>query len=138
MNKILIVILIIGAFLVGKLLWKTPPISSSTDTPNVVSMGEDVQVRLITDPDPLVLGPANFIVEVKDLNGKPVDEAKIFFDLNMTAMDMGTQQGNATPQGNGRYSVVGRMTMSGPWRIKMKVTLPDGYSLDKDFIVTVK
>jgi len=52
-------------------------------------------------------------------------------------MNMGTQQGNATSQGNGRYSVEGRMTMRGPWRVSTKVTMPDGSVENKDFTVNV-
>lgn len=94
-------------------------------------------ISLSTKPDPLQPGPATFFIEVKDKSGKPVDSAKVFFDLNMTTMNMGTQQGEATSQGNGRYSAVGRMTMRGPWRVSTKVTMPDGSVENKDFTVDV-
>ena len=71
-------------------------------------------ISLSTNPDPLQPGPATFMIDVKDKNGKPVDDAKVSYDLNMTTMNMGTQQGDATPLGNGRYSATGRMTMRGP------------------------
>jgi len=94
-------------------------------------------VTLSTNPDPLTFGPATFIIEVKDKDGKSVDNAKVSFDLNMTSMNMGTQQGDATSQGNGKYAASGRMTMRGPWRVATKVTMPDGSITNKDFTVNV-
>lgn len=66
-----------------------------------------------------------------------MDNATVFFDLNMTSMNMGTQQGNATSQGDGRYAASGKMSMRGPWRISTKVTMPDGSLIMKDFILDV-
>ena len=105
---------------------------SSTD----VSSNEG-GISLSTNPNPLQPGPATFIIEVKDKNDKPVNNATVSFDLNMTAMNMGTQRGNATSQGNGRYSAVGNMSMRGPWRVKTTVTMPNGNIENKDFMVNV-
>ncbi len=99
--------------------------------------GSSYGISLSTNPDPLQPGPATFMIEVKDKDGKPVDNATVSFDLNMTTMNMGTQQGDATPQGNGRYSAVGRISMRGPWRASTKVTMSDGSVENKDFIVNV-
>jgi len=52
-------------------------------------------------------------------------------------MNMGTQQGNATSQGNGRYAASGQMSMRGPWKVTTKVTMPDGSIVNKDFTVNV-
>ena len=97
----------------------------------------DSNISLSTNPDPLQPGPATFFIDVKDKSGKPVDTAKVSFDLNMTTMNMGIQQGDATSQGNGRYAAMGRMTMRGPWRVSTKVTMPDGSIVNKDFTVNV-
>ncbi len=97
----------------------------------------DSGISLTTNPDPLQPGPATFFIDVKDKSGKPVDKARVSFDLNMTTMNMGTQQGDATSQGNGRYSAEGRMTMRGPWRVSVEVTMPDGSVENKDFTVDV-
>lgn len=94
-------------------------------------------ITLSTNPNPLQPGPATFIIEVKDKSGKPVDNATVSFDLNMTAMNMGTQQGSAASQGNGKYSAVGNMSMRGPWRVKTTVTMSDGSVENKDFMVNV-
>lgn len=130
-NKYLLITLMIGAAIIVGLGWKV--LSGSSDSTN---QGSEL-VSLTTDPDPLQTGPATFIIDVKDKTGKPVDNATVFFDLNMTTMNMGTQQGNATSQGNGRYAASGRMSMRGPWRVSTKITMPDGSVVNKDFTVNV-
>jgi len=52
-------------------------------------------------------------------------------------MNMGTQEGVASAQGNGNYAVVGRLSMKGPWKVSTKVTMPDGKEISKDFSVNV-
>lgn len=96
------------------------------------------QVSLITDPNPPRLGSANFVITVKDEKGQPVKDAKVFFDLNMTAMNMGTQQGNATSQGDGTYAATGKLTMRGPWKVATKITMPDGKEMSKDFMINAQ
>lgn len=130
-NKNLFIALVIGAVIVVGLGWKV--LSGSSDS---VDSGSET-VSLTTDPNPLHIGPATFIIDVKDKNGKPVDGATVSFDINMTAMNMGTQQGNASPQGNGRYAAYGRMSMRGPWKVSTKITMPDGSTVNKDFTVNV-
>src|SRR3989304_10576834 len=119
-NKNLLIALVIGAIIVVGLGWKVLSGPSSS-----AGTGSEA-VTWTTDPNPLRTGPATFIIDVKDKNGKPVNNANVFFDLNMTAMNMGTQQGNATAQGNGQYAATGKMTMQGPWKVTTKETIPDG------------
>src|SRR3989344_6890781 len=96
-NKNLLVMLAIAVGVIAILGFKLLNNSASSSSSG---SGGSAQVSLTTDPNPLRMGPATFIIDVKDKNGKPVDNANVFFDLNMTAMNMGTQQGNATAQGN--------------------------------------
>ncbi len=131
-NKSLLIVLVVMAVAVAVLGWKTmsiPNSSSSADTEGGIS--------LTTSPNPLRLGQATFIIDVKDKSGKPVDNASVSFDINMTAMNMGTQQGTATSQGNGKYSAVGNMSMRGPWRVSTTVKMPEGSTESKDFTVNV-
>ena len=130
-NKNLLIALMIGTVIVIGLGWKG--LSGSSSSPGTGSE----EVTLTTNPNPLRTGPATFVIDVKDKAGKPVDNATVFFDLNMTAMNMGTQQGNATSQGNGRYAASGQMSMRGPWKVTTKITMPDGSVVNKDFTVNV-
>lgn len=129
-NKYVLIALVVGIIIIG-LSWKTLSSFGSN-----ISSGSEV-ISLTTNPNPLQMGSAIFIIDIKDKTGKPVDNATVFFDLNMTAMNMGTQQGNATPQGNGRYAASGRMSMRGPWKVSARVTMPDKSIVNKDFTVTV-
>ncbi len=130
-NKNLLIALAIGAVIIAGLGWKVLSGSSANG-----GSGSET-VSLTTNPNPLQMGPATFIIDVKDKTGKPVDNATVSFDLNMTAMNMGTQRGNASSQGNGRYAASGRMTMRGPWKVATKITMPDGSVVNKDFTVNV-
>ena len=132
-TKTLLIILAIMIGTIAILAFDTKG-SSNNGTPDE---NNNEGISLSTNPDPLQPGPATFFIDVKDKSGKPVDTAKVSFNLNMTTMNMGTQQGEATSQGNGRYSATGRMTMRGPWRVSTKVTMPDGSVENKDFTVDV-
>jgi uncharacterized GH25 family protein len=102
-----------------------------------VSVGSNSDISLSTNPNPLRPGPATFMIDVKDKSGKPVDNASVSFNLNMTTMDMGAQKGVATAQGNGRYVATGTMSMRGPWGVHAVVKLPDGSIENKDFTLDV-
>lgn len=131
-NKTLLIVLVVMAVAVAFLGWKTMSI------PNLgSSSGTEGGISLTTSPNPLRLGQATFMIDVKDKSGKPVDNATVSFDINMTAMNMGTQQGTATSQGNGRYSATGNLSMRGPWRVRTTVKMPDGSTENKDFTVNV-
>jgi len=121
----------LGVFIliIGFLGYRVMTLSSTGSSSELIS--------LTTDPNQLRLGFANFIIAVKDEKGQPVNNATVFFDLNMTTMNMGTQQGNATSQGDGTYTAMGKLTMKGPWKISTKITMPDGKEMDKDFMVNV-
>jgi hypothetical protein len=128
-NKTMLAVLAVLVVAVSYLGWKSMTLSA----PNTNTSG----ISLSTDPSPLRPGRATFMIDVKDTNGKPVDGATVSFDINMTAMNMGTQRGTATSQGNGRYSAVGNMSMRGPWRVATSVKMPDGSTESKDFTVNV-
>lgn len=130
-NKTLLIILAIMIGVTAVFGWNVTFGSNS----DVSSNGGGIS--LSTSPNPLQPGPATFIIEVKDKNGKPVNNATVAFDLNMTTMNMGTQRGNAAPQGSGRYTAIGNMSMRGPWRVRTTVTMPDGSVENKDFTVNV-
>ncbi len=96
------------------------------------------QLELVSQPNPPQLGNNTLVITVKDGAGKLVDNAKVSIDINMTTMNMGTQQGSATSQGNGKYAVAARLSMRGPWRVKTTVTYADGKEAKKDFVVNVQ
>ncbi len=129
-NKTLLIVLAVMIGAIGLLVWKSSASESS-------SSGGNGDISLSTDPNPLRPGTGTFMIDVKDKRGKLVDNATVSFDLKMTTMNMGTQQGNATAQGNGRYAAVARVSMRGPWRVSTTVKMPDGSMDNKEFIVNV-
>lgn len=128
MNKSLLIGITILIAIIAILGWKMKSASTSDNSE---------AISLSTNPNPLQLGQNTFVILVRGKDGKAVNDATVFFDLNMTSMNMGTQQGSATSMGNGKYSAVGRLTMRGPWRVSTKVTMPDGSVMNKDFTVNV-
>lgn len=72
----------------------------------------DVQVT----PNPaLILKENEFRVTVKDLNGTPVNQAKVGISLSMANMDHGDLKVAVTSLGNGSYTGKGIPVMAGEW-----------------------
>ena len=132
MNKILLLLLVV---MIGAMAILGLKIRSASVLGTNTSNGS---ISLSTNPNPLRPGPATFLIDIKDKSGKPVDNAVVTYDINMTTMNMGTQKGNATSLGNGRYSANGNMSMLGPWRIRTTIKMPDGSVENKDFTVNVQ
>lgn len=99
---------------------------------------DDVQITLATNPNPLRLGMASFIINVKDAKGAAVDSATVTFNLNMVTMNMGNQKSNADSQGGGQYLASGRISMSGQWRALVTVITTDGATSSKNFDMNIR
>jgi len=99
----------------------------------------DVIVWLSSTPNPPVRGENVLEALVTDLNGQPVTDAKISFDIDMTNMSHGKYVVVATPIENGRYSGTVSFRMPGPWRIIVSVER-SGQSIERvrfDFTVNL-
>lgn len=132
MNKKYYIFLVIVLAIIGFSVFSSPSPSTTG------ASGGDYELVLTTDPNPPVVGKGLLMVMVTDGAGKAVDNATVAFDINMTTMDMGAQNGTATPQGDGAYALYANFFMRGPWRIATDVTLPGGQTLSKDFTVNVR
>jgi len=62
---------------------------------------------------------------VTDAAGRPVTDAQVSFDLDMTNMSHGRNIVPAQPMGNGHYSGRVFFMMPGPWRIIAVIERPD-------------
>ena len=62
---------------------------------------------------------------VTDAAGRPVTEAQVSFDLDMTTMSHGLNIVPAQPTGNGHYSGQVFFMMPGPWRVITVIERPD-------------
>lgn len=72
-------------------------------------------------------------ITVADAQGKPVAGAKIATTVAMTSMDMGTTHPAVKDMGNGKYVATVNFGMAGPWRVKVKATLPGQTPVVKAF-----
>ncbi len=128
---------IIGIIAVVVVILGVAVFTMGNASPATTSSGSD-QILLVTSPNPPTTGTSTFTINVKDTQGKPVDNAKVSFNVNMTSMNMGSQQGTATSQGSGKYAAKGSFSMRGPWRVSATVVMPDGKQMNQDFDLNVE
>jgi hypothetical protein len=100
------------------------PALSATQDPNVTPVpalggkpSGDLLVWLFSNPNPLVRGDNTFEVLVTDANGRPITDAAITFDIDMTNMSHGKNVVTASSLGEGRYRGMVHFLMAGPWRV---------------------
>ena len=67
-----------------------------------------------------MMGSVQFIVDVTDAKGQPVNDASVKVSANHPGMNMSIS-GTATAQGKGRYAVQGNLSMGGGWKVKVEV-----------------
>ena len=82
----------------------------------------DVLVRL--DKNPPVLGDNPLEVEIKELGGKPVTDAKVLVNYYMPPMPRMAPMNYKTdaPLSKGKYKMTMNIIMSGPWVIRVLIT----------------
>lgn len=86
---------------------------------------EAVEIRLTTDPDPVITGDNTFQVMVVQ-DGKPVTDATVSTEFVMAAMpsmnmpEMRTKT-PLTHDGSGMYRGKGQVTMAGQWEVTVMV-----------------
>ncbi|MDP1544793.1 MAG: FixH family protein [Anaerolineales bacterium] len=77
----------------------------------------DLLVWIFSDPNPPSRGETTLEVLIADLDGKPISDAAISFDIDMTNMSHGRNVTTASLLGDGRYSAEVHFLMPGPWRV---------------------
>lgn len=86
---------------------------------------DGLSIWVAADAVPPGTGPATLDALVVDDQGKPVDDARVSFDIDMTNMSHGL---NVTPAGhlpNGHYAGQVHFMMMGPWRVIVVVERPN-------------
>jgi len=78
-------------------------------------------VKLSSNPAPPIRGKDLLEVLIMDASGRPVEGAKVFFDLNMTNMNHGKNVVEASGTGKGHYFGEVRFMMPGPWRVIVRI-----------------
>jgi nitrogen fixation protein FixH len=82
-----------------------------------------------------MMGSVQFIVDVTDAKGQPVNDAIVKVTANHPGMNM-TISGTATAQGKGRYAVQGNLGMNGAWKVKVEVSKTGLPSFTQEFDLT--
>lgn len=86
-----------------------------------------VQVDLSFAPTPPIVGPVRVVLEVTDLEGRPIEDASVRLLGTMTHAGMVPVHAEAEDRGEGRYVVPEfDFTMGGDWILTTRVELPDG------------
>ncbi|MBS1254072.1 MAG: hypothetical protein MAG451_03128 [Anaerolineales bacterium] len=94
----------------------------------------DVQVDVEVSPQPLEVGPAQVTVMLRDANDKPIENAAVEVEGNMSHAGMVPVIAEATGGDDGRYVTQDfEFTMAGEWFIIVRATLPDGRTMEQTF-----
>lgn len=116
--------LLIGALLLG-LAFSSCSGSGTPPPPDVVQQRQVVGELTIVFEHPeevRVNQQQKLLVIITDAQGRPVDDARVYFDLVMPAHPMGVNQPIAIANGNGVYESGGVYTMDGDWLITVVAT----------------
>ena len=85
-----------------------------------------VTIQINPNP-PLITKPATLSIQVlSNASQQPVANAHVTLISNMETMDMELDQVEAQSQGNGMYLATVQFSMSGPWRVQVVISLPEG------------
>lgn len=131
---IAISVVLSGCMIVGTFQKVTPPTAIPTLTPasaapasatkaavNQVALGGkqsgELLVWIYGNPNPPIRGANTLEIFVADSSGKPITDAKVSFDLDMTNMSHGKNIVTASSLGEGRYNGNVNFLMPGPWRV---------------------
>jgi hypothetical protein len=95
-------------------------------------------VTLSSNPAPPIWGLGTLEAIVTDAAGRPITDAQVFFDLDMTNMRMGKNIVAAASQGEGHYIGRVRFSMPGPWRVIVRIARPGLAPEDLRFEFSVK
>lgn len=94
----------------------------------------DVQVDVEVSPQPLEVGPAQVTVMLRDANDKPIENAAVEVEGNMSHAGMVPVIAEATGGDDGHYVTQDfEFTMSGDWFVIVRATLPDGQTAEQTF-----
>jgi hypothetical protein len=99
------------------------------------------QITLLVSPNPPhPADPAKLTVQISKKNSQQqlVTNATVVLENNMQVMDMGTNRDQAKLQDDGSYIAHLAFTMSGPWQVRVLITVPDGKTFSAVFEVTVQ
>jgi hypothetical protein len=103
--------------------------SRPVEPPSVVTIEHEVS------PEPARVGPATVAFRLSDAAGKPISNAQVALEADMSHAGMQPRFAEATEREPGRYQAQLEFPMAGDWVILLHVTLPGGKKLERQFDV---
>jgi hypothetical protein len=94
-------------------------------------------VTLAADPAPPVVGDGAVSVTLRDAAGRPVDNAQLAIEANMSHAGMTPVMADSAAGKDGVYRVPLAWTMAGDWYVDVKFTLTDGQKITRRFPLQV-
>lgn len=95
-----------------------------------------VTVEHAISPEPPQVGPATVILKLADAAEKPVSGARIALEADMSHAGMAPVLKEAKETEPGQYEAHLRFTMAGDWVILLRIRLPGGRMLERQFNVS--
>ncbi len=105
--------------------------------PGVTAPQDGFSVTLTAQPAPPVVGEGTLIVSLLDPDGRPVTDARLQVEGNMSHAGMQPSYGKVTGGEAGQYTVTIQWTMGGDWHVDLKATLADGRVIVRPFPIAV-
>ncbi len=112
-RSIFIVILVITSVLLAA--------CGSAATPTHATSTKQVNIKLVTNPHPAVMGDMEMILTITDANGNPIEAATVDVSVDHTDMMGMGMSGVVTEQGSGRYAINANLPMNGAWKLTVYV-----------------
>jgi len=85
-----------------------------------------VTLHVDPNPPPITRSAMLSIQVLLNTSQQSVTNAHVTLESGMETMDMGTDHTEAQSQGNGIYLATVQFSMSGPWRVQVVISLPEG------------
>jgi hypothetical protein len=119
---------------------EAPPTATPMPPTATPDSDAEIQVSLVTDPDPAKAGSVLFTLTVLDEAGKPITDAdsKVHIVSDMPTMAHPPVEGDATYMGDGKWQAKGRFLMGGEWRVLVTVTRNGELLTTRDIRVDVQ
>lgn len=95
----------------------------------------DVSVAHEFEPRPPRVGPALVTLRVTDASGRPLGGARVRLEANMSHAGMRPVFAEAGETEPGRYRAELEFTMAGDWVVLVRLDLPDGRKIERQFDV---
>lgn len=96
---------------------------------------DGVSIEHEVTPRPPRVGLARIALRVSDASGRPLSGARVSLEGNMSHAGMSPVFAEARESEPGRYQSDLEFTMGGDWVILVRLTLPDGREIERQFDV---